>query len=357
MSNNLEKKPKIKEKAALATIILVLMLTIPAFITTIPTANAFNSEWNTFLSVMASPNPIGVDQTVLITFQLDKVNPLSTMRANLFTGFMVKVTLPDGTTENKGPYTAYSMGGAYFYYTPTKEGKYQFQASFPGQWANGSYTSISTFGNWQNITGQPLITENRWYKPSTSAVLEVTVQHDPIAHIQNIPLPTDPWTRPISGENKGWSQLADNWLMLSYDINGRSFSNTAFAPYTSAPNSAHILWKRPVAFGGVVGGKFGDATYYTGLSYEQFYLPLIINGRIIYVDHGPTSNSAFGTRCIDLKTGEDVWYLNNTAIAFAQTFMYDSGNEHGGLAYFGAPQVQPQIKLGSCMTLSLEDKF
>jgi hypothetical protein len=281
---------------------------------------------------MVSPNPIGVGQTTLVTFQLDKVNPLSTMRANLFNGFMVKITRSDNITENKGPYTAYSMGGAYFYYTPTMEGQYKFQASFPGQWANGSYTSISSFGAWANGTGTRIY-ENRWYRPSTSDVLEVTVQHDPILNIQDIPLPTDSWTRPISAENKGWYQLADNWLMLSYDINGRSFSNTAFAPYTSAPNSAHILWKQPVTFGGVVGGKFGDASYYTGLSYEQFYVPLIINGRIIYADHGPTSSSVFGTRCIDLKTGKDVWYLNNTNINFAQTLMYDSGNEHGGLSY------------------------
>jgi hypothetical protein len=328
---------QILNRKTVVSIALVIMLTASAFVVVAPSAQAFNSEWNTFLSVMVSPNPIGVNQKLLVTFQLDKVNPLSTIRANLFTGFMVQITKPDNTVENKGPYTAYSMGGAYFMYTPTMEGKYKFQASFPGQWANGSYTTISSFGAWQNMTFGPppynYIYENRWYRPSTSEVLEVTVQHDPLTNIQDIPLPTDSWSRPISAENKGWYQLADNWLMLSYDINGRSFSNTAFAPYTSAPDSAHILWKQPVAFGGVVGGRYGDATYYTGLSYEQFYLPLIINGRIIYIDHGPTGLAAFGTRCIDLKTGEDVWYLNNTSIAFAQVFMYDSGNEHGGLPY------------------------
>jgi hypothetical protein len=323
------KKSSIKPIFGITTVVI---LSASLFLAIAPTANAFNSEWNTFLQLIVAPNPIGVNQEGLVTFQLDKVNPLSTIRANLFTGFMVKITKPDGTIENKGPYTAYSMGGAFFMYAFKQEGTYKFQATFPGQWANGSYTSISAYGSWSNGTGTRIY-ENRWYKPSTSEILEVTVQHDPIQSISNPPLPTDPWARPVSGENKGWYQVMDNWLMLSYDINGRSFSNTAFAPYTSAPNSAHILWKQPVTFGGVIGGKYGDATYYTGLSYEQLYVPLILNGRIIYADHGPTSGSVFGTRCIDLKTGEEMWYLNNTNINFAQTFVFDSGNEHGGLSY------------------------
>ena len=310
----------------------------------LPSAKAFDSNWDTFAFVMVSPNPVGVDQTILVTLQIDKVNPLSTIRDNLWEGLTCKITKPDGTSESKGPFTAYSMANAFFSYTPTEVGSYTFKFNFPGQWVNGSYTSISgSFGNWLNQTGLPLIQENRWYKPSTATV-ELTVQADPIQSIPDVPISTEPWTRPISAENKGWSAVADNWLMMNYDGTVRTFSATSFAPYTSAPDSPHILWKQPVTFGGLVGGQFGDQSYRTGLSYEAFYLPLIVNGRIIYADHGPSSFvgffagptfslDVFGTRCIDLYTGEEIWYKEDVYLAWAQTLQFDSGNEHGSLTY------------------------
>jgi len=308
------------------------MLTMPAFMAGVQSADAAVTNWDTYFFVMLSPNPVGVGQTMLITLQVDKVNPLATMTTNNWEGFICKITKPDGTTETKGPFTTYSMGNIWFSYTPTQAGTYTFEGSWPGQWVNGSYTSISTsFGNWVNGTGTRIY-ENRWYKPS-SASATLTVQSAAVPTIPDIPLPTEPWTRPISGENKGWYHIADNWLMLSYDINSRRFSATAYAPYTSAPKSPHILWKQPVTFGGIIGGSYGDQTYYTGLSYEAFYLPLILNGRIIYTVHGPTGSSVYGTRCISLYTGEDIWYLDDVNIAFAQVLEYDSGNEHGGLAY------------------------
>jgi outer membrane protein assembly factor BamB len=317
------------------TIAMILMLALPAYLTFSPSANAFVSQWETFAYATVTPNPIGVGQTAIVTYGVDKVNPLSTIRSNLFEGFTVKITKPDGTIETKGPLTAYSMGSGYFTYTPTVTGKYTFQASFPGQWANASYTTTSTgYGNWANVTGQPLITEQRYYKPSLSPTVEITVQTDPIPTIQNNPIPTNYWTRPINGENKGWNAIADNWLMMAYDRNSAwRFASTAFAPYTTAPQSAHLLWTKPVTFGGIIGGAYGDRTYYTGLSYEPFYTPIVINGRIIYTVHGPTSTTVYGTLCLNLYTGEKIWYLNETNIAFAQILEYDSGNEHGGLAY------------------------
>ena len=332
------------KKQLITTITLLLTLTMTLFMVNIQSVKAFDSEWETFAFVMVSPNPVGVDQSVLITLQIDKVNPMSTIRANLWEGLTCKITKPDGTSENKGPYTAYSMGNAFLSYTPTQVGTYKLEMNFPGQWANGSYTSISgSFGSWDNQTGLPLIYENRWYTPS-SATVDFTVQEDPIQAIPDVPLPTEPWRRPISAENKGWYQVADNWLMMNYDRTARTFSMTSFAPYTSAPDSPHILWKQPVTFGGIVGGEFGDQTYRTGLSYEDFYIPLIVNGRIIYADHGPSSfvgffagpalsQDVFGTRCIDLYTGEEIWYVEDTYLAWAQTLQFDSGNEHGSLTY------------------------
>ncbi len=321
----------------LSAIITILLLTsaFVAISNTQPAKAQNNTQWTAFMHVSAAPNPVGVGQTTLVTWSLDKVSPIATIRANQWQGIMVTITKPDGTVETKGPLEAWSTGGSVFFYTPTMLGTYKIEASFPGQWVNGSYTSISTaYGNWQNTTGQPLIYENRYYKPCTGSTV-LTVQQEQIQGITSSPVPQSYWTRPILDDNKGWYEFTDNWLMQGYDRSGGIFSSfgTAFAPYTAAPESPHILWKQPVQTGGMVGGAFGDKSYYTGLTYETLYVPYVLNGRIIYVDHGLTSTAAHGTRCIDLYTGEEIWYLNNTGITFCQTLSIDTGNEHGILAY------------------------
>ena len=316
------------------SVAIIMLLSFGVLTACTQFANARVTQWDTYGFATAIPDTIGVNQPVVVTFQIDKVNPLATIRDNLWQGLTIKVTKPDGTTETKGPMQAYAMSNIYIEYTPTMAGTYTFEGNFPGQWVNGSYTGTNAYGAWLNVTGQPLIHEERYYKPC-SAQTTLTVQEEPIQSMPNNPLPTDYWTRPINAENKGWWQIADNWLMQGYNWITFDFcTRCAFAPHTSAPNSAHVLWSKPIIFGGMMGGKFGDQAYYTGLSYEQYYTPIILNGRIIYQEHGPVNSlDIYGTRCLDLYNGEEIWYLKGTAIAFAQTLQFDSGNEHGGLPF------------------------
>jgi len=312
------------------TISLILMLVTTAIFIVTQSANAAILQVDTYAFTMVSPNPVGVNQQIIVTAQIDKVSPTAAgeFGGDHFKGITVKITKPDGNTENKGPYEAWSMSNAFFYYTVTMVGKYTFQMTFPGQWIN---TTAYQY----------------YFKPSTSGIVELNVQNETINAYPDNPLPTSYWTRPVYGENKGWSQIADNWLMRRYNFPSRFFSgDTAFAPYTSAPNSAHVLWNKPIIFGGIAGGPFGDKTYYTGLSYEQFYNPLIINGRIYYTDHGPASygdrasgsidpfgDMGYGTYCLDLYTGEQIWFMNNTIIQFAQLYDIENPNEHGLIAH------------------------
>ncbi|MEM2953934.1 MAG: PQQ-binding-like beta-propeller repeat protein [Candidatus Bathyarchaeia archaeon] len=315
-------KSKTLKATALTLIIAFALLTV-----SIGSVNAAVIEINTYLYVMLAPNPVGINQTVIVTVQMDKTSPtaMGVKGGDHFKGFMVEITHPDGTVETKGPYEAWATSGFFFAYKPTMEGTYKFQARFPGQWINT--TNFATGGYLTNT--------QYWFRPSTSSIVELTVQHEPIQPFPSVPLPTDYWTRPIYAENKGWWQVTDNWLMQDYDIPLRSFCiSTAFAPYTSAPDSPHILWKKPLVFGGIAGGSYGDKSFYTGLSYEQFYLPLIVQGRIIYVDHSPmTASDIIGTRCIDLYTGEEIWFLPNVNIIFAQIFDIENPNEHGLIAH------------------------
>jgi len=330
-----EKNRRTRRNIPFIATALVLMLAIPMLIVSLPSANAVSiSEIDTYPYMIVTPNPVGVDQVVIVTFGIDKTSPIALIRSGNYEGLTVKITKPDGTTENKGPYTAYSMGNVFLYYTPKQVGNYTFEGTFPGQWINGSYRTISERGTWSNSSSNPL-TEAAWYyKPSTEKATLV-VQENPIPSYPETPLPTGFWTRPLNAEIKGWPQTADNWLMAKYDEPAAwRFSATAFAPYTSAPNSAHVLWKQQVSFGGAVGGPYGDISYRTGLSYEPFYsYSIVLNGRILYDDHGPTSTSVYGTRCIDLYTGEEIYYLTNVTIAFAQVLAIDNPNEHGAMSY------------------------
>jgi len=313
---------KHRKNTTIAAIALLLMLCATVLMTITPAAKAAVIQIDTYAHAMLAPDVVGVGQQMLVTFRIDKVAFGATDLLGHFSGFTVTITKPDNTTEVKGPYGVDSTSAGWFMYVPTQVGTYHFQTKFPGQWVNVSAA-----------TGQPY-PDQRYYKPSTSAQVPLTVQQEGVPPIPDVPLPTGYWTRPINAESKGWWQIADNWLMRCYDHPNRGFCmTTAFAPYTSAPESAHVLWKKPIIFGGIGGGKLGDASYYTGLSYEQFYIPLVLNGRIIYTEHGPTGTNAFGTRVLNLYTGEEIMFLNNTDIAFAQVLKIDNPNEHGLLAY------------------------
>jgi hypothetical protein len=310
-----------KKYKTLATITLVLILTAAALMAVMPSANSAVVERDTYIHVMVAPNPIGVNQQLLVTLQIDKTDPsaLGLVGGDHFRGLTLTITRPDGTTEVKGPYETYAMSGYFLSYVPTQVGEYTFQASWPGQWSN----TTGFFG-----------AEN-YFRPATSTITRLTVQEEPITdYPDNIQSQSEPWQRPIYSENKGWFNGADNWLMQAYDYNSRSFCiSTAFSPYTSAPNSAHILWKKPIYFGGIAGGKFGDKNYYGGLSYEQFYLPFVLEGRIYYVEHGPSTGTSYGTRVLNLYTGEEIMFLDGIAIEFIQVLDIENPNEHGTIAH------------------------
>ncbi|MEM0313683.1 MAG: hypothetical protein QXQ41_03950, partial [Candidatus Bathyarchaeia archaeon] len=299
-----------------AIIMLVLLMASTMYISSAQAQAKDYVEWETFAYIVVTPNPVGVNQQVIVQFRIDKTYPGGTLRGPFWENFSVKITKPDGTVEERRGLRADSTGGSWFTYTPDQVGTYKFQTIFPGQWVNTT-------------------TPKRWYKPSQSRVLELTVQSEAVQPYPDVPLPTDYWTRPINAEIKGAWQIADNWLMPGYDRTDRGFAGaTAFAPYTSAPESAHVLWKRVLWFGGVGGGQFGDKQYYTGLSYEQPYTPIILQGRIIYVEHDPAaSGNIIGTRCLDLYTGEQIWFLDGVRISFAQVFDIENPNEHGLIAH------------------------
>ncbi|MCK5505559.1 MAG: PQQ-binding-like beta-propeller repeat protein [Thermodesulfovibrionia bacterium] len=305
-------------KTMITTLTLVMLISMFATGFLLPSVNAIQTI-ETHAYAMVSPDLVGVGQSVVVSYRIEKTRQGATETENHFEDFSVTITKPDGTVETKSNLPVDATSGSWFQYTPTQIGEYTFTTHFPEQWGNGS----SFFGSYENL-----------YLASTSAPVPLTVQEDPIAGYPDNPLPTEPWSRPINAENKGWWKIGDNWLMRTYDNGGRSFCMTnAYAPYTPAPNTGHILWAKPIMFGGLGGGAFGDTSFYTGLSYEQNYDPIVLEGRIFYSTHTPGPSSVIGTVVMDLYTGEEIGYLEGVNILFGQIFDINNPNEHGLIGY------------------------
>ncbi len=311
------------------TVTILLTCTIALTLIALPTAVAHTPPWQipTFAYINARPNPVGVGQQVIIVVWLDKM-PAGTAILNTirFKDYKLTITKPDGTTNVVNwPVVEDTTSSAYTVYTPTQVGTYTLKFEFPGQ--RYTWNQANTPG----LSAANAAFENNTYLPS-SRTITLTVQEAPISHLPGNPLPTEFWSRPIEGQNTEWASVSSNFLEpfgAAY-----SFGSLRYQPDGTAPNSPHIMWTKPINYGGVVGGSdtgVDGATYYTGLSYEsRFPNPLIIYGRLYYPLPRGNSATGGGYVCVDLQTGEQIWWQNYTVNpSFAQLEWFDSPNQHG----------------------------
>jgi outer membrane protein assembly factor BamB len=317
----------------ITTLALTLILAISAFVIAAPTANAHDPPLSikTFCYLSASPSTVGVNQDIILYMWLNMQPPTSSGGwGDRWQDFTVEVTKPDGTKQTLGPYFSDPIGFSWATYTPTQVGEYSFKANFPGQTLAGDNLDPNSFG------GRDYIGD--YFEPSTSAIASVTVQEDPVPDYPSAPIPTDSWTRPINAQHRDWWSISGNWLSAPGGFFGwnRAYPPEDFAKYTQGPGSSHILWTKPITFGGLVGGEFGVNAYHGGNAYEGKWLPpVIINGILYYNKY----QSGFGVPpmlgycAVDLRTGEDVYYNEETNIDFGQIYQYDSPNQHGAFAY------------------------
>jgi len=305
-----------KSNQIILAIALILVISLPSLGNI--EVSAVNVETRLFIS--AVPNPIGVGQTLNIQWWLAIPHPIAGM-----TWDNVKMTIesPDGHVQTFDNLVSDVNGGAYISYTPDTVGKYKVQTIFPGQWVNRTGSNGYT----------------RWYVPLESKVLEVTVQEQQISVTPELPLPTEYWTRPINSENREWYLIAGNWLMGKGDKDAVAFEGSGNAnPYSTAPNTGHIMWTKPLLPGGIAGGQIGyGQAYYGGLNYEpMFRPPIIMNGVLYYETPEPPRYSQYA---VDVRTGETLWYQNYSygsgynSLRLGQVLDFDSMNQHGSFAY------------------------
>ncbi len=330
-------------KTTLSAIVLVLMLAF-SLLAVLPITNAHSPPWTlpTHCYVNVSPNPVGVGQQALILFWVDKTPPTANgAYGDRWDGYTVEITKPDGTKQTLGPFTSDPVGGAYTTFTPNQAGTYTVVSKFPQQTAVLGPISPSGWRagatDWVNDT----------YLGSTSDPAYLIVQQNPIPTWTEAPLPSSYWTRPIYMANRNWGPLAGNWLAGAAQTKG---STTSFA-YGTGPETAHIMWSKELWAGGVMDARFGNLGY-TTIHYEgtTFSPPIIIDGRIYY--NSPEFPME-GWYCLDLYTGEQLWYHNTTGpiqyggnsdtagmnvsrypmLSFGQILEFDSPNQHGGFPY------------------------
>jgi hypothetical protein len=319
---------KIKNKIFAALTIAILISSIGY----IGVTSAHTPAWNitTWAYCSVAPNPAGLGQTVTIGMWVQIPPPTAAgTNGDRWHGFTVTITDPDGIKKTLGPFTSDATGGTWTSFTPDKIGNYSFVVFYPGETLKG-----------ENRAAQNNAYIGDYFMNSTSPTAYLTVQEDPIPQLPLTPLPTQYWTRPIYAPNYPWYQISGNWLGLgahSFAATGRYNATGNYNPYSNAPLAAHIMWTKPVAFGGLMGGEYGGddtSNFYSTSQYEPKWAPIIINGVMYYTNYPGSSGNQVGWTALDLRTGKTIWTANTTEILkYGQILDMVNPNQFGGIPY------------------------
>jgi hypothetical protein len=275
------------------------MFTVAISLVALPAAGA--STKKTYCVIGATPNPVGVGQQTLILLGITDATT-STQQYWILT---VTVTHPDGTNETLGPFHTDATGMTGTNYTPATVGNYTIQVHFPEQ-----FTATGVVGFFGTA-----IPPNTTMLASDSEPLTLVVQQEPRTFNPGYPLPTEYWTRPVDDQLREWSSIDGSWLTTPRNF--LAFGNEA------APESAHILWVKPLTSGGQVGGTLnpyeealtqadqsgqsGEIGYQTGDAYEGYWSGSLIMGGKLYYQKYAANDKYKQEICVDLHTGQQLW--------------------------------------------------
>jgi hypothetical protein len=340
-----------KSKSKISTIAVILLLAFSALLVALPAANAHDPPriYQMYSRVHVAPDPVGVNQQVIIVAQSNWALPgalyVNDVRQKNIT---MTITQPNQQTDVQHWDLAPDPGGsAFILYTPDQVGTYTVDVVYGDTLFDWNQTTTPSLSG-----SQAAHYGNIFLGDSSSTTF--TVQADPVGTNLAVPPPTEYWTRPIEGQNWQWESISSNWLGGA-SAGGASISTgigsgSRWQPDGAAPNSAHVMWTKPIEFGGLVGGDTIPAqTYYSGFSYEtRFANPLIVSGVLYYRQPLGHSGSGGGFVAVDLRTGEELWRTYDWAADKAQLFDFQSPNQHGTVAsilydqigggFFGGPQ-------------------
>jgi len=296
-----------RNKSKLSTIALILVLAISTTLAILPIAAAKG----TVCYLGAIPNPVGKDQQVLLHVGILDQLP-STDQSWL--GLSVTITDPEGGTSTISDIKTDSTGGTGVSFYPDKVGLYTLVAHFPEQVQRGTT-----------------------YLASDSPPVELEVLAEKVPVYPGHSLPSNYWTRPIDAQLREWSAITGSWPNTPRNL---------YAPYNDGPETAHILWTKPLTQGGLTGGELTGLSFEIGDAYEGKWTgssgglsmwsstAIIVTGKLYYQES--TQEDPVVYHCVDLHTGEELWskvFMDNRTIAFGQTFHFDGINYHGAFEY------------------------
>jgi outer membrane protein assembly factor BamB len=316
----------------MATLIALFLISAMAIsLVALPIANAAGTK-KTYPVIGATPNPVGVGQETLILLGITDAH---TSALYGWEGLTVTVTKPDNTTETLPPCRTDSTGMTGIIYVPSMVGNYTLQVHFPEQVCKEGV--IGFFG--------VSIPPNTTMLASDSIKITLVVQQEPIKYFPAYPLPTEYWTRPIDDQLREWAPIAGSWLTTP--------RNWYAVGNDDAPDTAHILWVKPITSGGLVGGALNayaateediaNIGYETGDAYEGKLgggafggaNAIIMAGKLYYEKYA--SNDKYKeTICVDLHTGEQLWsrvLLNNLTLTRGQLLYWKTYDNQGVYDY------------------------
>ncbi|MDG6223849.1 MAG: PQQ-binding-like beta-propeller repeat protein, partial [Candidatus Bathyarchaeota archaeon] len=316
---------KLKLNLRLSTLVMLIIFIFSSIIIALPYGVAQEvPRKKTYAIIGAIPNPVGVNQEVLLHIGI--THQLASAQYG-WEGLTVSVTKPDGETETLGPFRTDSTGGTGAVYIPSMSGTYVFQTFFPEQ------TAPSTI-----IWGGVVTPEGTIMEASESEELEVIVQIEPIQFYPGNALPSQYWTRPIDAQLREWSNIAGNFLQ------GSDRTAMWVLPFNDdVAESAHILWVKQLQMGGLAGGATGYQAFECGDAYEGFFANSVIIGGNLYYNHYKVGFPTQEVVAVNLHTGEELWSKplldpegNVLRLSFGQTFYWSSYNYHAVFPYLWA---------------------
>ena len=281
----------------------------------------------TFLSFR--PTTIGVGQQLLVNMW---INPaLASNHRFCPNAFRVTLTKPDSTTDVWTLDSEPATGAQWFEYAPDQVGEWTIRVEFLGTYfpAGGYYNGYIVTNSSGTLYG------SAYYRPSSTEEQVLTVQQDFVWSWPPAPLPTDYWTRPASLNNREWWPILGNypgdgyqgggpiWDALYPDTNPSWSARYGFTPWVQAPNSAHVVWKRQGALGGLTGGP----AYIYGSTGNPGQPSVIYEGRCYQSVSKPGVGSV--AQCYDLRTGE-IYY--EIAGGVTPSYLAYTGPAEGALA-------------------------
>jgi hypothetical protein len=306
---------------------LITILLVAAFLVgTIATLQANNVQGavaaqKTYAIADAIPDRIGLGETTLLKCGITQALESADYG---WTGVTIIVTKPDGTNTTLGPFKTDSTGSTYTQYTPDVIGTYTITTNFPQQTTKSTYF---------NMEGGNMVFNGTLLAASTATATLVVAQ-EPTPQYPGHSLPTEYWSRPIDPQLREWYSISGNWVTRP---------DNSVAEYNqNAPETAHALWARDITTGGMSGGLVGDglvtAGMHSGDAYEGKWSNSVILNGVLYYNTGPAAGVYGGLglcsiQAVDLHTGQDLWYKNNTVLAFGQEFYWNSYNVDGMYSY------------------------